>query len=642
MAFSKFTNLDYDQIRESIKDYLRANSNFTGFDFEGSNFSILIDTLAYNAYINSVNANMIVNESFLDSATVRKNVVSLAGNIGYLPRSKRAPTARIKFSVKISESVNTPTLTLKPGLVAVGNESSTSYIYSITSPITVPVINGLAQFGSDEEPIILYEGNYITNKFSVDGSIDQRFILNNPGIDYTTLLVTVNTFNGVGPGKVWERVDNIVDVDSSDEIYFINEIESEKYELIFGDGVFGKPVTTGEAITASYIITNNFTGNGASNFSFSGSLATSNNITIVPIETVNLTTVEASTGGSDIESLSSIKYYAPKLYSAQYRAVTGNDYEAIIKEIYPNTESVAVVGGEELVPPHFGTVFLSIKPINGLSVSPFDKSNIISKLKSYTIAGINQQIVDVKVLFVEINSSVYYNDNVVNNAQSISSEVSSALVTYSKSINLNKFGGRFKYSKAQKVIDESNAAITSNITNVIIRRNLNCIINNLAQYELCYGNSFYYTSAGYNIKSSGFSILGYNDKLYMGDLPNLDDSGNLDGSGLGTIVFFNIIVVDGVSTPNVVISNAGTIDYSKGEINVKSIQFTSTDIPGDIVEIQATPLSNDVLGLKDLYVVFSVENSNINMVKDTIASGEQVSGVGFKVTSSYADKKLTR
>jgi hypothetical protein len=640
MAFSKFTNLDYDQIRESIKDYLRADSNFTGFDFEGSNFSILIDTLAYNAYINSVNANMIVNESFLDSATIRRNVTSLASNIGYLPSSIKASVADINFRIE-TDSI-TPTLTLRAGLVAVGNENNSNYIFSIPENITTPVVGGVAEFGTVLEPIQIYQGNYTTNTIVVDGSLDQRFIVNNPNIDYSTLVVRVRNINEVGAGAEWARVDNIININREDEVYFLNEIENEKYEVIFGDGVFGKPVTSGQIVTFSYIVTNGEDGNGASKLSFSGSVESSTGSTIFPTNSVSLNVLAPSRGGSAIESVTSIKYYAPKLYSSQYRAVTGNDYEAIIKEVYPNMESVSVVGGEELVPPRFGTVILSIKPMNGLSISEFEKSNILSSLKQYSVAGINQEIVDVKVLFVEVNSSVYYDDTVISNSESLKSAVSSSLSTYASSINLNRFGGRFKYSKMQKVVDDTNTSITSNITKVIIRRNLNAVVGNVAQYELCYGNAFYYTSKGYNIKSSGFNILGYNETLYLADSPNLDEKGNIDGSGLGKLVFFNIIS-DGIEDMiNIVIDNAGSIDYRKGEIKIKPIQFTSTTVPGDVIEIQAIPLSNDVLGLKDLYVVFAVENSTINMVKDTITSGEQVSGVGFKVTSSYSNGKLTR
>ena len=388
MAFTKFTNLDYDQIRESIKDYLRANSDFTGFDFEGSNFSVLIDTLAYNAYINAVNANMIVNESFLDSATIRRNVVSLAGNIGYLPRSSQAATAKIKFTAETN--VETPSLTLRAGLIATGVEAGTNYLFSSPEDITATVKDGVAVFGSDENPITAYQGTYAQSSFVVDGSRDQRFILANPGIDYSTLVVTIKDENDVGRGQKWTRAANIVNIDAISEVYFITEVENEYYELIFGDGIFGKALKPGQTIVASYIITEGKDGDGPRNFSFAGSISNSNGAITVPTNNISITTLESARNGANAESIDSIKYYAPRVYGAQYRAVTARDYEAIIKQIYQNTESVSVVGGEELDPPQFGNVLISVKPVNGLEISEFDKRNILDGLKQYTIAGITK------------------------------------------------------------------------------------------------------------------------------------------------------------------------------------------------------------------------------------------------------------
>ena len=641
MAFTKFTNLDYDQIRTSIKDYLRANSNFTGFDFEGSNFSVLIDTLAYNAYINSVNANLIVNESFLDSATLRRNVVSLAGNIGYLPRSIKAASAKVKFTIQTNST--TPTLTLKAGLVCTGNADNTSYVFSIPEDITTNVVNGIAQFGTDEDPIEVFQGTYVQNSFVYDGSLDQRFIINNSQMDYSTLLVRVKDPNEQGFGDQWNRVNNIVQIGSDSEIYLINEIEDEKYELIFGDGIFGKKLENSQIITATYIVTQGLDGNGPENFAFSGSVVNSSGAVIIPTNNVDVTTLEAARNGANIESVESVKYYAPRLYGAQYRAVTARDYEGIIKEVYPNTESVSVVGGEELTPPQFGNVLISIKPVNGIEVSDFDKKNILEALKQYTVAGINQKIVDLKILFVELDSFVYYDTTKVSNAQTLKTEVIEALNTYSGSIDLNKFGGRFKYSKTQKVIDDADIAVTSNITRVIIRRNLNAAIDQFAQYELCFGNAFYILPEGGTIKSSGFKIFGNPSTVYITDVPNKNASGNLDGSGLGTISLISERTgPSGDLSYTTVIENAGTVDYTKGEIKLNTVRIIDTIEPNRIIEVQAYPLSNDVIGLKDLYVSFSVQTSSINMVRDTIASGEQISGVGFPVTSSYGNGKLTR
>ena len=641
MAFTKFTNLDYDQIKESIKDYLRANSEFTGFDFEGSNFSVLIDTLAYNAYINSVNSNMIVNESFLDSATLRRNVVSLAGNIGYTPRSIKAAQAKVTFTVETA--ANTPTLTLKAGLVAVGSADNTSYVFSIPEDITATVENGRAQFGTEAEPITIFQGTYVKNQFQYDGSLDQRFIINNSQMDYSTLAVRVKDPNEQGEGQQWRRVDNIVQIGKESEIYFIAEVEQEKYELLFGDGIFGKKLENSQVITASYILTDGLSGNGPARFSFSGSVVNSDGVVVVPTNSISLNTIEAARNGANIEDVQSIKYYAPRLYGAQYRAVTGRDYEGLIKQVYPNTESVSVVGGEELDPPQFGNVLLSIKPVNGTEVSDFDKQNILSALKQYTIAGINQKIVDLKVLFVEVDSFVYYDSTKVSLAENLKTAVSKSLDTYAKSVDLNKFGGRFKYSKTQKVIDQTDIAITSNITRVIIRRNLAAAIDQFAQYELCYGNAFHILNEGGSIKSTGFRIFGNNDIVYLSDVPNRDASGNLDGSGRGIISLISERTdSDGLNAYTTVVENAGSVDYRKGEIKLNTIRIIDTVQPNRVIEVQAYPQSNDVVGLKDLYVSFDVSKSEINMVRDTIASGEQISGVGFKVTSSYGNGKLTR
>ena len=642
MAFTKFTNLDYDQIRESIKDYLRANSDFTGFDFDGSNFSVLIDTLAYNAYINSVNANMIVNESFLDSATVRKNVASLAGNIGYLPRSKRSATAQIYFTV--STSSDTPTLTLKAGLVAVGQFDGSDYVFSIPEDITTTVDEfGNAYFGTEKDPITVFQGTYLQTEFGYDGSLDQRFIINNSSMDYNTLIVRIKDKNETGKGKKWNRVSNIVNINRDSDIYFVNEVEQERYELIFGDGIFGKKLQTGQVIVANYIVTDGKDGNGPTSFSFAGSVDNSEGATISPTNSVKVWVVEGARNGANIESVQSVKYYAPRLYGAQYRAVTTRDYEGIIKQVYPNTESVSVVGGEELDPPQFGNVIISIKPVNGTDVSDFDKKTIKDALKQYTIAGINQQIVDLKILFVELDTAVYYDNTKVNTGESLKTQVVKSLDSYATSIDLNKFGGRFKYSKVQKVIDDTDVAVTSNITKVIMRRNLAASVNQFAQYELCFGNSFYYKAEGGNIKSTGFKIFGLNDTVYLTDIPNKDEEGNLDGTGLGKISIISEIVSDtNQYRYTTVVDEAGIVDYEKGEVKLFTTRIVNTILPNRIIEVQAYPLSNDVIGLKDLYVSFDVSKSSINMIKDTISSGEQISGVGFKVTPSYGNGKLSR
>jgi hypothetical protein len=640
MPFTKFTNLDFDQIKTSIKDYLRANSNFTDFDFEGSNFSVLIDTLAYNTYITAFNSNMIVNESFLDSATLRENVVSLARNIGYTPRSRTAARANVTISVPTTST--SPTLTLQAGLVCVGTAEQSTYTFSIPENISTTINSGVVTFGTTDVPIEVYQGTFLTKQFVVDGSLDQRFILDNSFIDTSTIVVYVKGPSDTGLGREYSKVDNIIKVERTSEIYLLQEVQDEKYEILFGDGLFGKKLENSSVVTVTYIVTDGKEGNGPSEFSFSGSLRDASGNVAIPSGSVTMSTIQKAMNGGDIEPVSSIKYFAPRLYSAQYRAVTARDYEAIIQQIYPNTESVSVVGGEELNPPQFGKVLISIKPKNGDFISDFDKETILTKLKQYSLSGINQEIVDLKILYVEIDSSIYYNAPQVSSVDSLKTTVNNALNTYASSIDLNTFGGRFKYSKILQIIDNADRSITSNITKVRIRRNLKALTNQFAQYELCFGNKFHINSNGYNIKSTGFFISNEVDQVYFTDTPNKNSDGTLDGSGMGVL---SVVKRMSDGRYKVIVSSAGTIDYSKGEIIIGTINITSTEKENNIIEVQAYPESNDVVGLTDLYLSFSIADSTINMVKDVISSGEDISGVTFTrdyYTSSYSNGELER
>ena len=652
MPITQFTSLDFDQIKAQIKDYLAANSNFTDFDFEGSNFAILIDTLAYNTYINAFNANLVANESFLDSATLRENVVSLARNIGYVPRSKTAAKASITFSVEIDDVAGAvPFVSLKPGLIAVGNANDTTYRFSIPESISAIVenvinadgsVSRVATFGTQTNPINVFQGSLVESKFLAMTNQDQRFILGNSSIDSSTIVVFVGQQNTTGLGRQFKKIDNILNLNKDSEIFLVQEIQDENFEIIFGDGYFGKALENNDSITARYIVTDGADGNGARTFDFQGTIIDQNGAIKIPKKTVDITTVQGAVNGSEIENLNSIKYLAPRTYSAQYRAVTPRDYEAIISQIYPQTESVAVVGGEEMDPPQFGTVRISIKPKNGTYVSDFDKQMIKSKLKSYAIAGINSKIVDLKVLYVEIDSTVYYNTSQIDTPDALKSKITNALTTYANTVDINKFGGRFKYSKTSQLIDRVHNGITSNITKVKIRRDLKALIDQSAQYELCFGNRFYINQQGANIKSTGFMINGYDKVVYLTDVPNKDENGNLDGSMKGNL---GLVSRDANSVFNIVGKSVGTVDYKKGEILLNTIHITSTVAANDIVEIQAFPDSNDIIGLKDLYLSFDVSKSKINMVKDVIASGEDVSGIVFSrdyYTSSYSNGELER
>jgi len=645
MPFTKFSNLDFDQIKTSIKDYLRANSTFTDFDFEGSNFSVLIDTLAYNTYITAFNSNMVVNESFLDSATIRENVVSLARNIGYVPKSRTAASAVVSFTAQPTSS--TATLTLQAGLVCTGTTNGTSYVFSIPENTTASVKNGIATFSD----VTIKQGTFLRKQFTVDGSLDQRFILDNSYIDTSTIRVYVKGTSDTGLGQLYTLVDNIFEIDSTSKTYLIQEVKDEKYELLFGDGRFGKKLENNAVITVTYIITDGKSGNGASSFTFAGTFKNENDAVEILTNTISVTTVQSAQGGSDIESIDSVRNYAPRLYASQYRAVTARDYESLIKsKIYPETESVSVVGGEELSPPKYGKVFISIKPKNGTYVSDFDKQEIKNKLKQYSVSGINPEIQDLKILYVEIDSSVYYNYSQVGSVENLKTNVIKSLNSYAESTDLNAFGGRFKYSKVLQVIDATDTAITSNITNVRIRRDLKAKINTPTQYEICFGNKFHVNPEGKNIKSTGFNIVGETDTVYLTDTPEKNSNGTLTGKGTISLVKEVPVLVSVGSTTTfktpVIVQSAGTVNYETGEILLGALTITSTVLDRDIIEIQAFPESNDIIGLKDLYLSFSISKSKINMIKDVIASGDDISGVVFSTKnyyrSSYSNGELTR
>ena len=626
MAFTQYTNLDFEQIKASLREYLRSNSNFTDFDFEGSNLSILIDTLAYNSYATNYNANMVANEAFIDSATLRENVVALARNIGYVPSSRRSSTANISFSVDLGSGTTKSTVTLKAGLVSLGNLANTNYTFCIPEDVTSPVSDGIAFFTID-----IKQGTYLTREFVVDGSqTNQRFIIPNPYVDTSTINVSVRDTVSSSTRKIYNQVDNIVGIKTTSEIYLLQEVQDEKYELLFGDGVIGKKLSSGNVVSVSYIVCDGVNGNGVANFAFSGKLV-DNDGGLITTGISDIITNQSSRNGAEIESISTIKNLAPRVYASQYRAVTANDYESIIPTIYSNTDTVTAYGGEEADPPQFGKVFISIKPKNGQFISDFDKRQLLQKLKNYSVAGIRPEFIDLKYLYVELNSTVYYNTNMITSVADLNTKVTNSLNSYASSADLSMVGGRFKYSKVQKIIDETDTAITSNITKVIVRRNLEADTANFGQYELCFGNKFHNRREGFNIKSTGFTVDGITGTLYFADSYVNETTGRLF-----------VFRLTSTGEPEVVIKDAGTVKYDIGEILIDTIRILSTVKENNIIEVQAIPDSNDIIGLKDLYVQLSVANSTISTVEDVISTGANTSGTTFVSTSSFLNGKYIR
>ena len=626
MALNQFTNLNFEDIKTSIKDYLRQNSNFSDFDFEGSNLSVLINTLAYNSYITAYNTNMVANESFIDSATLRENVVSLARNIGYVPRSKRAATALVQF-VTTGISTDNTSITLQPGVFANSGINQTNFIYSLPERVQAPSF-----LGQSQGMVTIYQGQYLEKEWTIDTSQpNQKYVLPNDSIDTSTLRVFVKESSSSNTRTEYKLLDSIVGITSVTNMFLIQETSDEKYELLFGDGIFGKKLESGNVVTASYIKTDGKDGNGATNFNYAGTIKDESGGDITTA-TTRLITMIPSENGDDIESVESIRNYAPRRFAAQNRAVTATDYEALLPSIYPNIQSVSAFGGEDLNPPQYGRVFIAAKPRNGNFLADSTKKSLLKSLKNYSIAGIVPSFVDLKFLYVELDSYIYYNTNFTGNADTLRASIVNSVIQYGGSSELNKFGGRFKYSKMISVIDNTDSSITSNITNIKIRRNLKTLPNIFSQYELCYDNEFYKELDSYNIKSTGFTVSGITGTVYLADK-------TIEGSDIGNLFLFRI--TDDVEV-DIVSSNFGTVNYKKGEILINTVNITSTVQPEGIVEIQAIPLSNDVLGRKELYLQLSVENSNFTMRQDLIASGANVSGTRFDVQSSYSNGSKVR
>ena len=633
MALVNFANLDFNQIKSTLREYLRNNSNFTDYDFEGSNLSSILDVLAYNTYIASYNANMASNECFIDSATLRENVVALARNIGYTPRSRTASAATISFFVDTDGITPAPTsITLNRGPVATSNGTfgGESYIFSLLDDVTVPVVNGIASF----DLLTIYEGSYLTETYTYSSrNPNQRFLINNVGADSNSIRVRVGT-NSSTSKQTYTKQDSLFDIDGDSRVYFLQEVEDERYELIFGDGVFGRALSEGNEIEITYLTTSGGSSNGVDNFGFNGRMTyVRNGITYTISQGVSLITTDISSDGGDvIEKVDSIKKFAPRIYASQNRALTANDYETLIPaKIYPETESISVFGGEELIPPQYGKVFISIKPRSGEFLPNLIKENIKRDLKKYAVAGIVPEILDLKYLYLEVTSNIYYNTNQALSANEISTIVQNNVEAYADSSELNKYGARFKYSKFLKIVDDSHEAITSNITSVAMRRDVRAALNTLAEYSIGFGNQFHIARmSGYNIRSSAFRVAGITQNVYIGDIPNTNREN-------GTLFLFTL---DNPASrnPTIVRRNVGRIDYIKGIVTLNPINIQSTQkvIDGQsVIQVVATPQSNDVIGLQDLYLQLDVNNSVFEVITDSIASGLDPSASTYTVSSSY-------
>ena len=583
---------------------------------------------------------MVANEVFIDSATLRENVVALARNIGYIPKSRKAARATVSFFIDTTNITPIPSsITLKKGPIAStsGSFGNQSFVYSILEDITVPIFEGISSFND----LPIYEGTLLTSNFVYNTrNVNQRFILPNTGIDTELISVNVKPNEQSTSQVAYIIQDSLFTVKPDSKVYYLQEIENERYELLFGDNKFGKALEEGNYVTANYIVSNGDSANGVNQFTFAGRLTyTRNSVEYTVTSGISLlTTGLISSGGEQIESVESVKKFAPRIYASQNRALTADDYESLIpSKIYPETESISVFGGEELIPPQYGKVFISIKPRFGDFLPNLIKENIKLRLKKYAVAGIIPEILDLKYIYLEINSKVYYNSNFAPSSEYVSTVVQTNTTKYSESSELNRYGARFKYSKFLKVIDQSHESITSNITTLQMRRDLRVVLNSFAEYQIGFGNEFHINNMnGYNIKSSAFRISQVQQNVYLSDVPNTNRT---DGS-----IFLFTLPSANSTNPTIVRRNVGNINYKKGIITLNPINVLAGKIKDGqtIIEISGIPHSNDVVGLQDLYLQLDISNSNFEMIVDNISSGLDPSASNYISSSSYVNGSLIR
>ena len=616
MAFNQVNALEFNQIKAQIKEYLRSQDQFSDYDFEGSSLTVLIDTLAYNTYYTAVNANLAVNEGFLETAVLRENVVKLARMIGYTPKSARS--ARTTVDITVQTPFPYPkSVTISAGLVLnfTGLDNN-NFVFSIPTDTSQSVdsLTGIATFSNT----VLFEGLFLTDTFVKDTTQRQRFILTNDKVDTTSMIVEVTS--GTITEKYLQATD-ITKIDSTSKVFFLEESEYQIPEILFGDGVIGKALTNGDVVTVRYTTSS---GNGANGLKVFENIGTYRDNAGNAISSgITVTAVSFPDGGSEPESTESIKFSAPKFYSAFGRAVSTQDYEAIIPQIYPNVSSIACYGGEEAEPPEFGKVFLAIKPKNADKLSLSEKNSVLKKLREYSVAAIQPTIIDPSILYVDLVSFVYYNPN---NTRRTPAEIKNLVITILTALNssgeFNKFGGKFKYSKIQNIIDEAERSITSNITRIMMRKNITIDLNQRVNYKICYGNRVnQQTSTDPAIMSSGFKIVGDDINTYY-----------LNDDGAGTL---RLYYVKGTGEFEYIDGLWGSVDYDMGEIVINDLIIQSTSVTNNTLQLKAVPKSNDLVSLRETYITLGIDNSVITVVEDTISSGSNLSGTGVIPESSY-------
>jgi len=613
MASNKFvvSDLDFDTIKSNLRAFLQDQTQFSDYNFEGSGFAVLLDTLAYNTHYLGFNANMLANELYLDSADIRKNIVSLAKMLGYTPSSPKAPVANVDILLNNASGTS---VTMNKGTTFTSTIDGISYEFVTNADTTITPSNGVYRFSD----INIYEGTLVTYRYTVDSTdVDQKFIIPSVNADTSTLKVTVQTSAVDTSLTTYTLANGLKSLTSTSKAYFLQETDTGKFQVYFGDGVLGQNLSDGNIVILEYIVTNKTEANGASTFTLTGSIDGFTNVSI--------TTNSSAQGGAESESKESIRYNAPLQYTAQDRAVTTTDYETLVRSIYPNALSISAWGGEDDETPVYGVVKIAIKAASGSTLTNSTKQNIITSLRPYNVASVRPEIVDPEITSVLLSVNAKFDKKSTSKtAETLQSEVIDAISDFNTN-TLQRFDGVFRYSKLTGIIDDVDSSILSNITTLEIRKTFTPTLNSSTKYDVYFRNAIYNPHTGHEpiLSSSGFTVSGDSREMFLDD----DGQGNVR----------RYYLVSGIRT--YANNLQGTIDYSTGQITINSLNVSSiSNIRGNtstVIELTVTPASNDVVPVRNQIIEIDVANSNITVVEDTFVGGSSEAGVGYTTTSSY-------
>ena len=611
------TELDFDNIKLNLKTFLKQQDEFTDYDFEGSGMSVLIDLLAYNTHYNAVYANMLANEMFLDSADLRNSIVSHAKHVGYTPVSATSATANIKITFN---SATASSLTVNKGTAFTTSVENVTYQYLIRDAVTVTPVDGVYTLTTD-----IREGTLVTNKYTVDTTdANQRFLIENTLADTSTLNVTVQTSSTDSTTTTYTKASDLGAVTATSKVYYLEQAENGKYQVIFGDGVLGAALSNGNIVSLEYIVSTGPASNGATTFTAAGTVGGESNITVV--------TNSNSFGGANPETIESIRFNAPRNFSAQNRAVTPEDYKTIIKTLYPNTQTISVWGGEDNDPPTYGNVFVSLKPISGVTLTDTAKKSLKTQLKDFSVGSVRVEFSDPEITFITHRTTARFNSKVTTKTtEDLKTLITDTVANFSNT-NLEKFDGMFRFSRFIDAIDETDSSILSNTTTIKIHKFFTPTTGSSQTYTINFSNALYNPHSGHNtdsngiLQSTGFKIDGDTDNEYF-----------VNDDGSGNVRLYYISGGVNVYTNNTL----GTVDYATGKVTLNNINISSiSNVDGAAstkIRIIVQPDSNDVVPVRAQLLEIDQVNSGVTVSADDFDGTGASAGVSYTTTSSFTN-----